>query len=104
MQKTNADGASGPLVYHTFYAEYRGNTPEELVAALHKDSETGTGMDYAAWWAWQKKLWATQANVNVPAPDEPGACTKLISILVNVGALETGPRPAPAPTSDRAPR
>lgn len=95
--------AQGPLVFHTFYAEFRGDTPEQLVAALHKDAEAGTDLDYQQWWAWQRKLWSYTRGYTVPSPDEPHACAKLIDILVDVGALERGPRPTPLVIPDRRP-
>ena len=101
-KQSQGNGApQGPLVFHTFYAEYRGDTPEQLVATLHKDSQSGTGMDYAAWWAWQKKLWSYTGGYTVPSPGEPDACAKLIDILTNVGALEPGPRPKPLVIPDK---
>lgn len=83
------------LVYHTFFAEFRGETPEDVVQALYKDSATVTGQTYPEWWAYQKHLWSS-LFVTVPEENQVNACKKLLEIMVNVRALELGPRPVSA--------
>lgn len=90
------------LIYHTFFKEYRGQDAESLLRAVHDDAKTGTGLDYAAWWAQQQSLWAARYDLVIPGPDAAGAADKMLAALIHVGALESGPMP-PVPAA-KAPR
>jgi len=76
------------LRYHTFYTEYSGATPEEVVQALYADARLGTGLSFDGWWQYQCDLWAAKYGLSVPPPHEEGAARRLIDILLDVGALE----------------
>jgi hypothetical protein len=79
--------------YHTFYGEFHGGSAQTVVQALYEHSRRGTGCSYLEWWCYQQALWKQVADRTVPEPDEPLACETLVEILVDVGALEPGPRP-----------
>lgn len=87
-------GAAHSLVYHTFFAEYQGGTPEDIVRQMHEESRRGTGLDMSGWWAYQRELWSHKYGIDVPAQDSENAAAGLIDVLLKVGALEQGPRPA----------
>ena len=82
---------SQELIYHTFFAEFRGNTPEEVVKALYENSARVTGQTYSEWWGYQKKLWGG-AFLFFPKETQPHACASLLNILVKSRALEPGPQ------------
>ena len=85
---------TGPpqLVYHTFFSEYKADTPEGIVALLHEDSQQGTGMSMSEWWGYQKDLWSMKYGLDVPPENAPDAAAAMIDILLSVGALEQGPK------------
>lgn len=82
------------LIYHTFFAEYQGNTPQELIAAIHRDAKSGTGQSFDDWWGYQQKLWNHLYGIDVPDAHAPNATDELLTILVKVRALEKGRAPA----------
>ncbi len=86
-------GAKHRFVYHTFFAEYAGDSPEDIINAVHKDAEAGTGLNFDLWWAYQAELWDFKYKLKVPDPKDPDAASKLLQILLDVGALENGPKP-----------
>ena len=90
---------SAQKIYHTFFAEFSGATAGDVLRDMHKYSHRGTGESFSEWWARQKSLWNAIPNTKVPDIGTPQAEEKLLSILVEVGALEEGPlKPAaPAP-------
>jgi len=80
-------------VYHTFYAEFRGASADQIVDQLYEDSRKGTGADFATWWAYQKTIWKDRCGLSVPDdPNAPGASETFIDILLKAGVLEPGPR------------
>jgi len=81
-----------PLVYHTFFSEYKADTPEGIIALMHADSKQGTGISMSEWWAYQKELWSLKYGLDVPSQDAPDAAAAMIGILLSVGALEEGPK------------
>ena len=76
------------LSYHTFFAEYTGATPEEVIQAVYADAKAGTGMSYEDWWQYQRDLWQMKYVIDVPAIYNPEAAQRLLDILTDVGALE----------------
>jgi len=78
------------LRYHTFFAQYQGDNAEDIIKAIYKDSKSGTTMNFGEWWAYQRDLWKAKYNKTVPDQNAPNACKKLLAILVDVGALESG--------------
>jgi len=78
------------LSYHTFYAEYSGATPEDVIQAVYADAKAGTGMSFDVWWEYQSDLWSARYGRNIPKPDAPEAARQLLDILVDLGALEVG--------------
>lgn len=89
-------GAKPRLVYHTFFAEYAGNNADDIINAVHKDAEAGTGLNFDQWWAYQAELWDFKYKLRVPDPKEPDAARKMLDLLLDVGALENGPKPRKA--------
>jgi hypothetical protein len=82
-----------PLVYHTFISEFKGADAKEVIQAVYEDAKQGTGATFQEWWDYQKKLWSKKYGVDIPeSPDSPDASQKLLDILVDVGALEVGPK------------
>ncbi len=77
-------------IYHTFFREFQGASAQEVVQSLYEDSRAGTGMDFQAWWNYQKKLWDTRYGLTIPEADTAGAEQKLLDVLLQVGALERG--------------
>ena len=76
------------LHYRTFYAEYSGATPEEVIEALYADARYGTGLSFDKWWQYQRDLWHARYGICVPAREECDAAKRLLDILLDVGALE----------------
>ena len=76
------------LSYRTFFAQYKGATPEEVVQAIYADAKEGTGMSFREWWQYQGDLWSTKYDKKIPAADSPDAARQLLDILIDVGALE----------------
>lgn len=91
------------LVYHTFFGEFSGADAQAVLAALHEDSRAGTGLDYPAWWAYQQKLWKRRYGLSIPDAAHPDGCRRLLEVLIEVGALIDGPRPAGAGITSPAP-
>ena len=87
-------GRKPRLQYHTFFADYSGDSPEDVIQAVHIDSERVTGLNLDQWWAYQAELWDFKYGLKIPDPREPDAAAKLLDIFVEIGALENGPRPA----------
>lgn len=87
-------GAAPSLVYHTFFAEYKGESPEDIVRQLHADSRKGIDLDMEGWWEYQSELWSLKYGLDVPAQDSANAAAGLIDVLLKVGALEEGPKPS----------
>ncbi len=81
------------LVYHTFFAEFRGDTPEDVVQALYADSARVTLFTFPQWWDYQKRLFGPNIWPGFPSIDSPDASRKILDVLVKLGALETGPQP-----------
>ena len=91
--------AEPQLVYHTFYKEFSGSTAEEVIQRLYEDSKEGTGCSFPEWWDYQKKLWGQKYDHAIPeTPDAENAHQKLLDFLVEVGALEVGPKEPPQRT------
>lgn len=84
------------LIYHTFFAEFRGVTPAEVIQSIYEDSAKGTGHSYPEWWAYQKRLWGSPFS-RFPHENQPDGCEQLLKILVKAGALAVGPK-SPAVT------
>ena len=87
------------LVFHTYFGEFCGDTPEEIVQQLFVDSRRGIGPDWAMqkWWDYQRTVWKRLEGKKLPAsPDELDAAKKMLACLVEVEALEVGPRPSKA--------
>ncbi len=82
------------LYYKTFFADYHGETPAEVIQAVYEDARSGTGMSYEQWWQYQKDVWATKYDEHVPDMDAPEAEKKLLEILVHLGALEQAQAPS----------
>lgn len=80
------------LIFHTqFNEEFSGDTPEDIVAALHRNSQRGMGdISFEKWWDYQKDLWNGAYGADIPAHDQPGASEALLDVLIRVGALEGG--------------
>lgn len=76
------------LRYRTFYTEYSGVTPEDVVQELYADARLGTGLSFDGWWQYQRDLWDARYSLKVPPADDPEAARKLLDILLDVGALE----------------
>ena len=89
------------LIYHTFFAEYRGNTPQELIASIHREAKSGTGQSFEDWWSYQQKLWSHLYGISVPDAHAPNANDDLLTILVKVRALEKGSAPQHVAKSSR---
>jgi hypothetical protein len=86
-----------PLVCHTFYREFSGLSPEEVIRHVYEDCREGTGCTFSEWWEYQKTLWGTKYGHVIPdSPDSDNAYHTLLDVLIKVGALEAGPQP---PTS-----
>lgn len=84
------------LEYHTFYGEFTGDTPEDIIQQLYEDSRRGIGPDLTKqkWWDYQRTAWKLREGKKLPASlDRPGAPEAFIAFMVKVGALEVGPRP-----------
>lgn len=92
------EGAAPSLVYHTFFAEYKGETPEDIVRQLHEESRKGTDLNMAGWWKYQTKLWSHKYGVDVPPQESEHAAAGMLDVLLKVGALEEGPKPPPGNT------
>ncbi len=88
----SSEGKKNALVYHTFFAEYKGDTPEEVIAQIHEDSRDGTDMDFSAWWKYQQKIWGAKYGLDVPEKDSKDAAQGMLNVLLKVGAIEHGPR------------
>lgn len=78
------------MSYHTFYAEYRGATPEEVIQSVYADAKAGTDMSFEEWWQYQKDLWKYKYGKEAPDAGAADASHKLLKLLVDVGALEPG--------------
>jgi hypothetical protein len=76
------------LYYKTFFSEYSGETPADVLQAVYADAKAGTGMSFDEWWDYQHDVWNLKYEIKVPAKDAPGAAKELLGILVEVGALE----------------
>ena len=87
------------LHYKTFFAEYSGETPEDVIQAVYADAKSGTGMTFPEWWQYQKDVWALKYEEKIPEMDEPDAAGKLLEILVHLGALESAAKPQPKKSS-----
>lgn len=85
---------SQELIYHTFFAEFRGETPKDVIQSIYEDSAAVTGQSYPEWWAYQKRLWGGPFS-RFPKEDQPNACEQLLQVLVKARALEVGPKSAP---------
>jgi len=85
------------LVFHTFYGEFSGDSPEDIVQQLFEDSRQGIGPELTKqkWWDYQRTLWKRLEGKKLPAsPDEPGAAKAFLACMVEVEALEVGPKTA----------
>ena len=91
MQK----GSQLALVFHTaFNEEFSGESPEDIVMALHKNSQKGMGdISFEDWWKYQQKMWGIKYGIEIPDPDQPHSHEKLLDVLTKVGALEKGALP-----------
>ncbi len=93
------------LKFHTFLADFSGETPDEILHALHEDSRTGKknpeAWTFEAWWQWQDTI-LTSRGIETPAPDAENAAAHLLNNLVRVGALDVGHRP-PKPSAPPSP-
>lgn len=87
------------LVYHTFFAEFSGADAQAVLDAVYAHSRKGTGFSYDEWWAYQQKLWQSRYGRKIPEASHPDAAGRLLQVLIDVGALVEGPRPAKAATS-----
>lgn len=87
------------LYYKTFFAEYSGETPADVIKAVYEDAKSGTGMSYEQWWQYQKDVWALKYDEHVPDMHEDHAEKKLLEMLVHLGALEETRAPSPAARS-----
>jgi hypothetical protein len=93
--KTPSDGedqGQPALVYHTFFAEYKGDTPDDIIRSLHADSHRETKISLSGWWEYQATLWKHKYDIDVPDIDSENAAADMIKVLLKVGALEHGPR------------
>ena len=81
------------LIYHTFYKEFSGSSPEEIIRHVYEDSKDGTGCNFLEWWNYQKQLWGSKYGHVIPdSPESDNASQKLLDVLIEVGALEAGPK------------
>ncbi len=85
------------LIYHTFFAEYRGQTAQDVIACIHRDACALAPQSFEDWWAYQQKLWHHLYGITVPDAASPQAMEELLTILIKIGALEKGPAPASVP-------
>jgi hypothetical protein len=92
-----------PLVYHTFFAEYEGESPGDILRAVHKKSAEGIPVSFNDWWKHQQTTWKAKYNIDVPSIGEPNAEDSLLKILIDVEALEIGKKKQ-APNQDRSPQ
>lgn len=87
------------LRYRTFFNEYSGKRPEDVLQAVAADAKAGTGMSYDEWWDYQRDVWDFKYGEKVPEKDAPGAARELLGILVEVGALEAVKKTKPEKSS-----
>jgi hypothetical protein len=76
------------LQFRTFFNNYSGKTPEDVIRAVYADAQAGTGMSYDEWWQYQRDVWNLKYGQKVPEKDAPGAAQELLGILIENGALE----------------
>lgn len=92
------------LRHHTFLAEFHGDTPEDIILALHRHSHQGTGETLDQWWSRQQQLWSARYGARLPGRLEPHSAERMLEVLIAVGAVEAGSSPTPIPviTKDTA--
>ena len=84
------------MFYHNTFVEVSGDTPADIVQQLYEDSRRGIGPDLTKqeWWEYQRTVWRRMERKTLPAtPDDKGAAERFLQIVVEVGALEEGPKP-----------
>lgn len=81
-------------VYNNTFNEFKGETPDEVIQAIYQESQAHTGVSYAEWWSYQQDIWRRSYGAKIPDAQEDGACDALLKVLLDVGALEEGPKPA----------
>ena len=83
------------LVFHTYFGEFSGDTPKRsfsssLRTAGGESVRIGPGRKVGL----PTRLWKRIEGRKLPAsPDEPGAAKKMLACLVEVDALQVGPKP-----------
>lgn len=90
-------------VYNNTFNEFKGETPAEVIQAVYQESQAHTGASYAEWWSYQQDIWRRSYDVKIPDMQENGACDALLKVLLDVGALEEGPKPAAKPPAQLTP-
>ncbi len=90
-------------VYNNTFNEFKGKTPDEIIQAVYRESQAHTGASYAEWWSYQQDIWRRSYGIKIPDMQDDGACDALLKVLLDVGALEEGPKPAAKPPAHLSP-
>ncbi|MGZ9097829.1 MAG: hypothetical protein ACXW30_05990 [Micavibrio sp.] len=80
-------------VYNNVFNEFHGKTPDEVIQAVYQESRAHTGASYDEWWSYQQDIWRRSYDAHIPDSQANGACEVLLKVLLDVGALEEGPKP-----------
>lgn len=95
---------SEQFIYNNFFNEFKGDTPDDVIQEIYRESAIHTGASYAEWWSYQQHLWQQGYGAKIPEAHEAGACNALLKVLLEVGALEEGAKPVTKTTLSYGPR
>lgn len=83
-----------PLVYHTYYDEFTGANAAEVVDKIYTSAKSTLEVSKEEWWQYQQKVWKRMENKIIPDMAAPDAAQRLLDVLIEVRALQRGPKPA----------
>ncbi len=82
------------LDFSNFFGRYQGNSPSEVLAQIHAESQKVAPTTYLAWKEWNRLIWRERYGLEVPLEETPEAEAAFLDILVKVGAIyPTGTSP-----------
>lgn len=85
------------IICHNRFGTYQGSNAGEVLRAIHAEAALSTPISFEEWKSYNAELWKAGYNIDVPQGGDPGSEEGFLKILLDVGAVEPGPKPPEKP-------